>query len=340
MAGYEYLVCSDPFRRFDLRTSIEIQETDSYDDRVTKLSLLSQRATRSGWGSDLNLAVSEIVQKDTISSSSAAHIYAKFGTTSCDKIRSGTAECKMAWPYCNDRCPSELPFCMANATTYEQLQTLHYAIHRKFRNVNTVTKPVPYVPGKAFIDTSKRLEPTTSKDPWRQPGQSTWRFFLMHQNNIEATRTVVNAFQFTSRVFVPNLIIIDNSVGYEALNDAEMKAVASEIVPTPRSLNFGQLNNFMAGLALHRGLEFYFWAHSDNYVLPLSATSNFDDDFFNCLHDVIDNNQNWGMILTHYDRLSVFRVQNAIQIPFDPNVYLYGLCSSTITLLTFLKLVL
>jgi len=49
-----------------------------------------------------------------------------------------------------------------------------------------------------------------------------------------------------------------------------LRGAVHEIVRTPRMLNFPELHNFMAELSLDRNLEFYFWAHADNYVLPLS----------------------------------------------------------------------
>lgn len=95
---------------------------------------------------------------------------------------------------------------------------------------------------------------------------------------------------------------------------AELKGLVREVVPTPKALNFPQLHNFMATIALERKLEFYFWAHSDNYVLPKMPGRDLGLDVLDCLRSRTKNVKDWGLVLFAYDHLAAFRTQAMVQV--------------------------
>jgi hypothetical protein len=122
----------------------------------------------------------------------------------------------------------------------------------------------------------------------------------------------------------PNIIVVDNSNGKEAAHSKELRSLINSVVKTPRMLNFPELHNFMADLAVTRKLEFYFWAHADNYVLPLTEGRDLGVDVLECMQKQISRAPNWGMLLFAYDHLAAFRTQTMVQVPWDPLVFQYG----------------
>lgn len=92
------------------------------------------------------------------------------------------------------------------------------------------------------------------------------------------------------------MIIVDNSVNKEAVNSAEVTSLVKNVVATPSPLNFPQLHNFMAKIALDNEFTFYFWAHSDNYVLPMSENRDLGEDIIDCLRTQTKLYPNWGMV--------------------------------------------
>lgn len=122
----------------------------------------------------------------------------------------------------------------------------------------------------------------------------------------------------------PNIIVVDNSAKKEAAHSKTLRSEIDTVVKTPRMLNFPELHNFMADIALSRKLEFYFWAHADNYVLPFSEKQDLGIDVIKCMRKQITHSPNWGMMLFAYDHLAAFRTQTIIQVPWDPLVFQYG----------------
>lgn len=110
---------------------------------------------------------------------------------------------------------------------------------------------------------------SAEQDVWKHRKQNSWKLMILFQHNFPILQQAVAGFRRGSDIMVPNMIIVDNSIGKEAFNNAALKAMVHDVIVTPRSLNFPQLHNFMATTALERKLEFYFWAHADNYVLPM-----------------------------------------------------------------------
>ncbi len=106
---------------------------------------------------------------------------------------------------------------------------------------------------------------------WTAQPQHEWRIFIMFQHNIEMLQQAVRSYHAASKLMTPSMIIIDNSPGQDAHRDEYIRTTVHEVVLTPNRLNFPQLHNFMADLALKRRLNFYFWAHADDYVLPKTA---------------------------------------------------------------------
>ena len=175
----------------------------------------------------------------------------------------------------------------------------------------------PATPADALLD---RSFPAT----WVSPTQDTWRLFIMFQHNIDMLKQAVRSFAYASKHMVPNLIIIDNSASRQAIDDIYLQSVAREIIVPPRRLNFPQLHNFVAELALERRLQWYFWAHADNVVLPLADGGDMAADIMECLHERMRAAPDWGAVLLAYDHLAVFRTQAMVQVPWDPYVFQYG----------------
>eukprot|EP00042_Codosiga_hollandica_P020129 m.64038 g.64038 ORF g.64038 m.64038 type:complete len:328 (+) comp49697_c0_seq2:828-1811(+) len=160
--------------------------------------------------------------------------------------------------------------------------------------------------------------------PWKQTTQDSWRFFIMFQHNLPMLQQAIRSYRDASKIMTPNMIIIDNSVGYEAEADLFVSTTVREVVRSTDRLNFPQLHNFMAKLALERRLEFYFWAHSDNYVLPKDEDSDLGVDALDCLINHFSNPAPWAGVFFAYDHLAVFSTRALIQVPWDPNVFQYG----------------
>eukprot|EP01147_Barroeca_monosierra_P010637 gene10637-2752_t len=161
-------------------------------------------------------------------------------------------------------------------------------------------------------------------DPWKRKKQNFWRLMILFQHNFPILKQAIESFQRGSDIMVQNMIIVDNSVEKEALHSPWIKQRVSEVVVPERLLNFPELHNFMATLALRRQLQFYFWAHADNYVLPLAPQRDLGKDALDCLREHAAKYPDWGMILFAYDHLAAYRTQALIQVPWDPHVFQYG----------------
>ena len=146
----------------------------------------------------------------------------------------------------------------------------------------------------------------------------------MFQHNIDILKQAVKSYADASDIMAVNMIIIDNSVDKEATKEEYIAATVKEVLPTPNRLNFPQLHNFMADTALNRRLEFYFWAHSDNYVLPGAADRDLGKDVISCLREQINETPSWAGVFYSYDHLMAYRTQALVQVPWDPHVFQYG----------------
>ena len=124
----------------------------------------------------------------------------------------------------------------------------------------------------------------------------------------------IDGYRRGSDIMVSNLVIIDNSNTQEAFSDAGIQQTVGKIIVTPRTLNFPELHNFMADTAIGMDLEFFFWAHADNYVMPMSPGRDLGKDVLRCMRRKIDHKPDWGMMLFAYDHLAVFRTQTIVQV--------------------------
>jgi hypothetical protein len=177
----------------------------------------------------------------------------------------------------------------------------------------------------ALKKTSQRGIPDEAEPhPWKKRSQNHWRIFIMFQHNLDILKQAVRSYRDASDIMTPNMIIIDNSVDQEASRDHFITSTVKEVVITPSRLNFPQLHNHMARLALERKLDFYFWAHADNYVLPLTETSDLGRDVLECLAEQSSNRNDWAGVFYSYDHLAAFNTKALIQVPWDPNVFQYG----------------
>ena len=134
----------------------------------------------------------------------------------------------------------------------------------------------------------------------------------------------VDSFRRASELMTSHLILVDNSADKAAVYNTILKQQAKEVIATERTLNFPELHNFMANLAFERELEFYFWAHADNYVLAAAPDRDMGIDALACLREHVTASPNWGMVLFAYDHLTAFRTQAVVQVPWDPRVFQYG----------------
>jgi hypothetical protein len=176
----------------------------------------------------------------------------------------------------------------------------------------------------ANIHNKRGVPDAKEKDPWAHKNQNAWRLIILFQHNYDMLFQAVESYRRASDIMAPNILIVDNSNGKEAMASKHLKAIVSEVVSTPRMLNFPQLHNFMADVAVEKNLEFYFWAHADNYVMPFEEGRDLGKDVIECMRMQIETASNWGMMLFSYDHLAAFRTQALVQVPWDPNVFQYG----------------
>lgn len=165
---------------------------------------------------------------------------------------------------------------------------------------------------------------SAEEDPWLRREQKVWKLIILFQHNLEILHQAVDGFRRASDILAPNIIVVDNSINKVAVSSAQLARDVEEVVPTPRMLNFPELHNHMADLALERGLEFFFWAHADNYVIPIEQGRDMGKDVLHCARLQIESDPSWGMILFSYDHLAAFRTQTMVQVPWDPRVFQYG----------------
>lgn len=181
----------------------------------------------------------------------------------------------------------------------------------------------------AFVPSEHAANPrgmadSEEPDPWKRRQQSAWRLMILFQHNLPILVQALQGFQRASDIMLPNTIIIDNSQHKEAVTDSFVSKYVAQVVPTPSPLNFPQLHNFMATLALKQRLQFYFWAHADNYVMAMAPNRDMGKDVIDCLREQIARSPNWGMVLFAYDHLAAYRTQTLVQVPWDPHVFQYG----------------
>lgn len=71
------------------------------------------------------------------------------------------------------------------------------------------------------------------------------------------------------------LVVLDNSAGHDTAVDDLLQSGAVEVLRTSGSLNFPQLQNVAASIALDRGLDYYFCVHPGALVLGPDANTSF-----------------------------------------------------------------
>lgn len=161
-------------------------------------------------------------------------------------------------------------------------------------------------------------------DAWLATDQKVWKLMILFQHNLPMLEQAVASYRRASKHMARNIIIVDNSVKKEALHSNTLNSVVNHVIPTIRLLNFPELHNFMADIAIEQQLEFFFWAHADNYVLSASKGRDLGTDVIACMRQQVSKSPNWGMILFSYDHLAAFRTQTMAQVPWDPNIFQYG----------------
>eukprot|EP00041_Stephanoeca_diplocostata_P038125 m.1478935 g.1478935 ORF g.1478935 m.1478935 type:complete len:377 (-) comp25166_c0_seq4:4980-6110(-) len=192
------------------------------------------------------------------------------------------------------------------------------------RSISNLGFPTP----TTLIDTNRSSAPKIS-DKWLNetldPEQKKWRLMILFQHNLPMLEQAVASYRRASKIMAPRIIVIDNSLNKAASRSSRLvKSVVQEIIDTPRLLNFPELHNFMANIAVSRRFEFFFWAHADDYVLPITADGDLGVDVLTCMYEQISAVPNWGLLLFAYDHLAAYRTQTMAQVPWDPNVFQYG----------------
>eukprot|EP00040_Diaphanoeca_grandis_P008998 m.47171 g.47171 ORF g.47171 m.47171 type:complete len:417 (-) comp20436_c0_seq1:61-1311(-) len=159
---------------------------------------------------------------------------------------------------------------------------------------------------------------------WRRRDQTSWKLMILFQHNLPILQQAVDGYRRASSIMAPNIVVIDNSETQEAFKDVRIRNSVNEVIVTPSTLNFPQLHNYMTDTAMEKDLEFFFWAHADNYVLPLEAGRDLGMDVLECMEQQVAKEANWGMLLFSYDHLAAFRTQTMVQVPWDPLIFQYG----------------
>lgn len=162
------------------------------------------------------------------------------------------------------------------------------------------------------------------RDNWKHRKQNIWRLIILYQHNLGILLQAVDGYRRASDIMAPNLIVIDNSETKDAFASVRLQSIVKEVLVTPQQLNFPQLHNYMADLAVERNLLFFFWAHADNYVLPMSPQRDLGKDVIECMRGQVKKSPNWGMLLFSYDHLAAYRTQTMAQVPWDPLIFQYG----------------
>jgi hypothetical protein len=157
------------------------------------------------------------------------------------------------------------------------------------------------------------------------PDRATWRFVLVFHHDLHAFKLLVQSYQYASASLVNNLIIVDNSPKHEAWYDASLTLIAKEIIRTPNTFHFSEMQNFVTHLALQRRLEFFLLALNHQYVLPRCERCHAARELFGCLRQRMLLNPSWAVIFFNYRNLVVYRTQALVQVPFDPSLQFYGL---------------
>ena len=181
--------------------------------------------------------------------------------------------------------------------------------------------------GKVVMDDIKNyrgVPDSKEKDVWMRKKQNSWRLIILFQHNYDILEQAVDGYRRASDIMASNIIVVDNSDRKEAVASKYLKGIISEVIPTPRLLNFPELHNYMADIAVEKNLDFFFWAHADNYVLPWEDGRDLGKDVVDCMRRQIELAPNWGMMLFSYDHLAAFRTQTMAQVPWDPLVFQYG----------------
>jgi hypothetical protein len=175
-----------------------------------------------------------------------------------------------------------------------------------------------------MISNPRGVPDSKEVDPWMRQKQNSWRLIILFQHNFDILMQAVDGYRRGSDIMAPNIIVVDNSNTKEAAASKRLRKIVKEVIKTPKLLNFPELHNFMADVAVEQGLEVFFWAHADNYVLPKSPERDLGKDVVECLRLQINHAPKWGMVLFSYDHLAAFRTQTMAQVPWDPHVFQYG----------------
>ena len=182
----------------------------------------------------------------------------------------------------------------------------------------------PLAQQMAAIYNKRGVPDSRESDPWKKREQDAWKLIILYQHNFDVLMQAVDSYRRASDIMAKNIIVVDNSNEKDAFASKVLKKKISEVIKTPRLLNFPELHNFMADTGFNKGLDFYFWAHADNYVLPWAPGRDLGKDVVDCMRLQIRGSPNWGMMLFSYDHLAAFRTQTMVQVPWDPNVFQYG----------------
>lgn len=186
-----------------------------------------------------------------------------------------------------------------------------------------VTQPRAFPTGLKRHDVN-RLTRDLEGNPWTAANQTKWKLIILFQHNVAMLKQSVKSYQRASTFLSRHLVIIDNSNGSVVSADPWFDYRVEKVVTTPYQLTFADLQNYMADRALEWGLELYFWAHADVYVMAAEPGRDMGLDMLDCLRSTAQAHPKWGVVFYSYDHLAAFRTQAMVQVPWDPNVFQYG----------------
>ncbi|KAK9831471.1 hypothetical protein WJX81_008431 [Elliptochloris bilobata] len=113
------------------------------------------------------------------------------------------------------------------------------------------------------------------------------------------------------------VVVLDNSSGHETSADDSLLRSGVEVLRTTGSLNFAQLQNVAASIAVERGLEYFFCAHPGVLVLGPDANTSFAAAAERCVERWDASQPDWGLIFFGSDRLMAVRVKAAADVHWD-----------------------
>ena len=120
----------------------------------------------------------------------------------------------------------------------------------------------------------------------------------------------------------PHVVVIDNSRDHHVYQRARLlreRYNVAAVLPTTAPLHFSQLMHTLVYYARLWKAEWYYWTHSDAFLLPDAAPPARDaaGAAWRCVRDAARRNPNVSVVFFGYDHLSATRTAAAAAVPWD-----------------------